>query len=76
MLKYFIAGVVFAAWAGLFFTQNAVIVYWETTENNMGIPKLNCTYFTGISLLEKSYVKTDMGMVGRETCANFVSTAE
>jgi len=76
MLKYFIAGIIFAAWAGLFVTQNAVFVNSKTTTNAMGIPTLHCTFFTGLGLLEKTYVKTSMGMMGRETCPNFISTAE
>ena len=75
MFRYFFLGILFAAWAGLFVTQSAVIVNWKTTENSVGIPKLTCTYFTGLGLIDKTYVKTDLSMVGRETCPNFISTA-
>mgnify|MGYP000657219014 CR=1 FL=1 len=72
----FIAGMIFALWGALVVTQNAFIINADESENAMGIPMLNCTYFTGLGTIRIDYVKTDVKMIGKESCPNMISTAE
>lgn len=72
----FIAGMIVALWGALIISENGVIIQRGESDNAMGIRMLNCTYFTGLGTIQFDYVKTDVKLLGKETCPNLVSTAE
>lgn len=65
----FIAALV-SAWITLFFSGRGLVVWYTTPDGNAGM--LECQYFTGVGLVERRFLYTKSGLLGRETCPRFV----
>ena len=60
------------AWAGLFFSSKAVLVWGSGPEGDAVIGTLTCTYFTGTGLVERNSLYTEGGVVGRAACPRLI----
>jgi hypothetical protein len=57
-------------WLSLFFAGRGVLVWFTQPHENLGL--LNCQYFTGTGVVERQFLYTKQGLLGRETCPRFV----
>lgn len=65
----FIAALV-SAWITLFFSGRGLAVWSTTPESNVGM--LKCQYFTGVGVVERQFLYTKSGLLGRDICPRFV----
>lgn len=59
-----------AGWAALFFSGRGLLVWFITPEGSAGM--LECRYFTGTGVVQRKFLYTQGGLLGRDTCPRFV----
>lgn len=63
-----VAVVAAGAWAALFFTSKAVLVWGTGPGGDVAIGTLSCTYFTGTGFIERTSLYTEGGVIGNAAC--------
>jgi hypothetical protein len=53
-------------WLALFFSGHALLVWF--TQPNEKVGMLHCHYFTGTGLVERQFLYSKQGFIGRDTC--------
>ena len=64
------AGIVLALWLVLFFSGHGILVWFTEPGEKVGM--LKCQYFTGTNVVERQFLYTRQGMLGRDTCPRFI----
>lgn len=58
-------------WLGLFFSGRGMLV-WFTQPRDEKVGMLKCEYFTGTGTVERQFLYTEQGFLGRDTCPRFI----
>lgn len=67
-----VAGVVAVLWLALFFSSKGVLVYGDKPDGDRKVGMLKCRYFTGTGIIEKQFLYSDQGLLGRQACPRTV----
>jgi hypothetical protein len=67
-----VAGVVLAAWLALFFSNKGFLVYGDKPNDDRKVGMLKCQYFTGTGVIEKQFLYSSEGFLGRQACPRTV----
>ena len=62
--------VVVVAWLALFFSGRGMLVWFAEPADKVGM--LKCHYFTGTGVIERQFLYTKQGFLGRDTCPRFI----
>jgi hypothetical protein len=57
-------------WLALFFSGRGVLVWFTEPPQKVGM--LKCQYFTGTGVVERQFLFSKQGFLGRETCPRMV----
>lgn len=66
--------VLVVAWAALFFSGRGMLVWFTQPNENVGM--LKCQYFTGTGVIERQFLYTKQGFLGRDTCPRFIDLSQ
>ena len=69
MTKYLSAALIAAlivGWLGLFFSGRGMLVWFTQPSDKVGM--LKCEYFTGTGTIERQFLYSKQGFLGRDTC--------
>ena len=70
--KLAIAGAIVAAlWLALFFSSKGFLV-WGDKPDDQKLGMLKCHYFTGTGFIEKQFLYSEQGVLGRQACPRTV----
>jgi hypothetical protein len=61
-------------WLALFFSGRGMLVWFTQPHEKLGM--LRCHYFTGTGVVERQFLYTEHGVLGRDTCPRFVDLAK
>ena len=64
------AGIGVALWLALFLSGRGMLVWFTEPNENVGM--LKCQYFTGTSVVERQFLFTKQGFLGRDTCPRWI----
>jgi hypothetical protein len=64
------AGIVLALWVLLFLSGRGLLVWFTQPKDKVGM--LKCQYFTGTNVVERQFLYTKQGFLGRDTCPRFI----
>lgn len=64
------AGVILVSCLGLFFSSHGLLIGSSAPAEKVGM--LKCHYFTGFGVVDRQFLYTEQGFLGRETCPRFV----
>jgi hypothetical protein len=67
-----VAGAVLAAWLGVFFSNKGFLVYGDKPDDDKKVGMLKCHYFTGTGVIEKQFLYSEQGFLGRQACPRTV----
>ncbi|MGH8480964.1 MAG: YobH family protein [Nevskiaceae bacterium] len=67
-----VAAVIVAAWLALFFSNKGFLVWGDTPDDDRKVGMLKCHYFTGTGVIEKQFLYSDQGFLGRQACPRTV----
>lgn len=68
-----VTGAVLAlAWASLFLSGRAVLVWGSGPGSDAQIGALRCSYFTGTGFTERKFLYAEGGILGREACPRWI----
>ena len=68
------AAVLVVAWLALFFSGRGIVVWFTQPKEKVGM--LKCHYFTGTDIVERQFLYTKQGFLGRETCPRIIELAQ
>jgi hypothetical protein len=57
-------------WLMLFFSGRGMLVWFTEPQQKVGM--LKCQYFTGTGVVERQFLYSKQGMLGRDTCPRFI----
>jgi hypothetical protein len=69
-IGFIAAGIVLALWLVLFFSGRGMLVWFTQPRENLGM--LKCQYFTGTQVVERQFLYTKQGFLGRDNCPRFI----
>lgn len=61
-------------WMALFFSGQGVLL--GTSKPSGGVGMMSCQYFTGTGVVDRAFLYTRGGALGRDTCPRFVDVTE
>jgi len=61
-----------AAWFALFAASAGILVNSKTVTEDVLVPKLVCTYFTGLGFVDKEHIFSDIDLIGEQICPRLV----
>jgi hypothetical protein len=65
-----VAGIAFVLWLVLFFSGRGILVWFTQPNDRVGM--LKCHYFTGTDLVERQFLYSKQGFLGRDTCPRVI----
>ena len=68
------AGIVLVLWVMLFLSGRGLLVWFAQPADKVGM--LKCQYFTGTGVVERQYLYSKQGFLGRDTCPRFIELAK
>ena len=66
------AGVVSALWLLLFFSNTGFLAWSDKPDSDRRLGMLKCQYFTGTGFIEKQFLFSEEGFLGRQACPRTV----
>jgi hypothetical protein len=66
------AAIVLGAWLTLVFSSKGLLVYGKAPDADRKVGMLKCKYFTGTGIIEKQFLYSDEGFLGRQVCPRTV----
>jgi len=66
------AAVLFALWVGLFFSNKGFLVWSDKPDGDRKLGMMKCQYFTGTGFIEKQFLFSEEGFLGRQACPRTV----
>lgn len=66
------AAVVAGLWLVLFFSNRGFLVWSDAPDGERKIGMMKCQYFTGTGFIEKQFLYSDQGFLGRQSCPRTV----
>ena len=66
------AGIALALWLALFFSNKGFLVWSDKPDGDRKVGMMKCHYFTGTGLLEKQFLYSEEGSLGRQACPRTV----
>ena len=71
--KLAIAGAIVAAlWLALFFSSTGFLVWSDKPDGDKKLGMMKCQYFTGTGFIEKQFLFSEEGFLGRQACPRTV----
>jgi hypothetical protein len=64
--------VVAALWLVLFFSNKGLLVWSDRPDEDKKVGMLKCQYFTGTGFIEKQFLYSEQGFLGRQACPRTV----
>ena len=62
------------AWVVLFFSGRGILVWFSEPNEKVGM--LKCHYFTGTGVVERQFLFTKQGFLGRDTCPRSIDLSQ
>lgn len=69
-LSLLVMGILVAGWLTLFFSGRGLLVWFSQPSEKVGM--LRCHYFTGTDVVERQFLYTKQGFLGRDTCPRVI----
>ena len=63
-----VAGVLLALWLALFFSNKGFLVWGDKPDGDRKLGMMKCHYFTGTGLVERQYLYSEEGFLGKQAC--------
>lgn len=73
-LSLLVMGILVAGWLTLFFSGRGLLVWFSQPSEKVGM--LRCHYFTGTDVVERQFLYTKQGFLGRDTCPRVIELAK
>ena len=70
--KIAIVGALFALWLVLFFSNTGLLVWGDKPDADRKLGMMKCHYFTGTRIIEKQFLYSEEGFLGRQACPRTV----
>ena len=67
-----VAAVLAGLWLALFFSGKGILVWGSTPDRDHKVGMLKCEYFTGTGFIEKQFLFSEQGFLGRQACPRIV----
>ena len=67
-----VAAALLGAWLALFFSSKGILVYGDKPPDDRKLGMLKCKYFTGTDIIEKQFLYSEQGVLGRQACPRTV----
>ena len=67
-----VAAIVVAAWLALFFSNKGLLVWSDKPDGDRKLGMMKCNYFTGTGIVEKQFLFSEEGFLGRQACPRTV----
>ncbi|MGQ0586613.1 MAG: YobH family protein [Gammaproteobacteria bacterium] len=67
-----VAGILLAAWLALFFSNKGLLVWSDKPDGDAKVGMMKCHYFTGTGTVEKQFLFSEQGFLGRQACPRTV----
>ena len=67
-----IAAVAGVLWLGLFFSNKGFLVWGDKPDGDRKLGMMKCHYFTGTGFIEKQFLYSEEGFLGRQACPRTV----
>jgi hypothetical protein len=67
------AAVLVALWLGLFFSNRGFLVWTDLPDGDRKLGMMKCQYFTGGGFIEKQFLYSDQGFLGKQACPRWVT---
>ena len=67
-----IVAVVGVLWLALFFSSKGFLVWGDMPDGDRKLGMMKCHYFTGTGLVEKQFLYSEEGFLGRQACPRTV----
>lgn len=64
--------VLVALWLALFFSGKGILVWGSKPDDDRKVGMLKCEYFTGTGFIEKQFLFSEQGFLGRQACPRTV----
>jgi hypothetical protein len=65
---FIVVTVVLGLWLALFFSNKGLLVWGENPDGDRKVGMLKCHYFTGTGVVEKQFLYSSEGFLGRQAC--------
>lgn len=69
---FIVVAVVLGLWLLLFFSNKGLLVWGESPGGDRKVGMLKCHYFTGTGMVEKQFLYSSEGFLGRQACPRTV----
>ena len=69
---YVVAAVVLGLWLALFFSNKGLLIWGDTPDADRKVGMMKCHYFTGTGVVEKQFLYSSEGFLGRQACPRTV----
>ena len=71
-----LAAALVVGWLCLFFSGKGILVWYSTPGGDQKVGMLKCQYFMGTGIVERQFLYTEQGFLGRDTCPRFMDLAK
>ena len=69
---FIVIAVVLGAWLVLFFSNKGLLVWGDKPDGDRKVGMMKCHYFTGTGVVEKQFLYSSEGFLGRQACPRTV----
>lgn len=69
---FVVVAVVLGLWLLLFFSSKGLLIWGDTPDGERKVGMLKCHYFTGTGVVEKQFLYSSEGFLGRQACPRTV----
>jgi len=66
------AGILIVLWLGLFFSNTGFLIWSDKPDGERKLGMMKCHYFTGTGIVEKQFLFSEEGFLGRQACPRTV----
>jgi hypothetical protein len=68
-----VAGVLLALWLGLFLSGRGFLVWGDKPDGDRKLGMMKCNYFTGTGVVERQYLYSEEGFLGKQACPRWIT---
>jgi hypothetical protein len=69
---FIVIAVVLGLWLALFFSNKGLLIWGDPPEGDRKVGMMKCHYFTGTGVVEKQFLYSSEGFLGRQACPRTV----
>lgn len=69
---YIVVAVVLGLWLALFVSNKGLLIWGDQPDSDRKVGMMKCHYFTGTGVVEKQFLYSSEGFLGRQACPRTV----